>query len=116
MKRQRGVSLSGLLIICVILIGIALLGFKLFPPYTEYLSIKKAINEIARNPEVRTSPREIQAAFERRSAIDNFTAVRGTDLEITKQGDRAVISAAWSVKVPLFYNISACIDFDVRSQ
>ena len=54
MKKQRGVSLSGLLIICVILIGIALLGFKLFPPYTEYLSIKKTINEIARNPDIRT--------------------------------------------------------------
>jgi hypothetical protein len=115
MKKQRGVSLSGLLIICVVLIGIALLGFKLFPPYTEYLSIKKVINEIARNSEIRT-PRDVNEAFERRSAIDNFTSVRGTDLEITKQGDRTVISAAWSVKVPLFYNISACIDFDVRSQ
>ena len=115
MKRQRGVSLSGLLIICVILIGIALLGFKLFPPYTEYLSIKKTINEIARNPDIRT-PREVNEAFERRSAIDNFTSVRGTDLEVSKQGDRLAIGAAWSVKVPLFYNISACIDFDVRSQ
>ena len=116
MRKQRGVSLSGLLIICVILITVVLLAFKLFPPYTEYLSIKKAVNEIARNPEARTSVREIQAAYERRAAIDNLVSVRGTDLEIGKQGDRVTIGAAWSVKVPLFYNVSACIDFDVRSQ
>jgi hypothetical protein len=116
MKRQRGISLSGLLIICVVLIAVVLLGFKLFPPYTEYLAIKKAINDIARNPEARGSAREIQAAYELRSAVEDFKSVRGTDLEIGRQGDRVTISAAWSVKVPLFYNINACIDFDVRSQ
>ena len=115
MKKQRGVSLSGLLIISVIVIAVVILGFKLFPPYTEYLSIKKTINEIARNPEIRT-PREVVEAYERRSAIDNFTSVRGTDLEISKQGDRLAVGATWSVKVPLFYNVSACIDFNAHSQ
>ena len=116
MKRQRGVTLSGLLIICVILIAVILLGFKLFPPYREYLSIKKAITEIARNPEKRSSPREIEAAYAMRSAIDNFTSVRGKDLQVEKRGDGVLISAEWSVKVPLFYNISACIDFNARSE
>ena len=116
MKKQRGISLSGLLVICAFLIAVILLALKLFPPYTEYLSIKKAINQIARNPEGRASHREIHAAFERHAAIDNISSVRGTDLEISKQGDRVSIGAAWSVKVPLFYNISACIDLDVRSQ
>ena len=116
MKKQRGVSLSGLLVISVLVIAVVLIAFKLFPPYTEYLSVKKAVNEIARNPEGRGTSRDIDAAFERRAAIDNITSVRGTDLEVVKQGDRVTIGAAWSVKVPLFYNISACIDFDVRSQ
>ena len=116
MKRQRGLSLSGLLLICVVVIAVVLLAFKLFPPYTEYLSIKKAVNEIARNPESRGSARDIQDAYERRSAIDNFTSVRGKDLQIEKRGDGVVIGAEWSVKVPLFYNVSACIDFAVRSQ
>ena len=116
MKRQRGLSLSGLLLICVVVIAVVLLAFKLFPPYTEYLSIKKAINEIARDPESRGSPRAIQDAYERRSAINDFKSVRGTDLQVEKRGDGVVISAEWSVKVPLFYNISACIDFNARSQ
>ena len=116
MSNQRGVSLSGLLVICILIVAVLIIGFKLFPAYTEYLSIKKAVTEIARNPESRGSTREIQAAFERRSAIDDFKSVRGTDLEIIKQGDKVTIGAAWSVKVPLFYNVNACLDFNVRSQ
>ena len=116
MKRQRGISLSGLLLICAVVIAVILLTLKLFPPYREYLSIKKALTEIARNPEGRGSPRDIQAAFERRSSIDNFTSVRGTDVQIEKRGDAVLLSAEWSVKVPLFYNVSACLDFNARSQ
>jgi hypothetical protein len=116
MKRQRGLSLTGLLLISALLIVLALLGFKLFPAYAEYMTVKKALNEIAHNPEYRGSAREIQAAFERRVTIDNIRAVSSRDLEIAKQGDGVAISANWSVKVPLFYNLSACMDFEARSQ
>ncbi|RPI46350.1 MAG: DUF4845 domain-containing protein [Betaproteobacteria bacterium] len=116
MKSQRGISLSGLLIICVILVAVAITGFKLFPAYAEYLKVKNAVTEISRNPEGQGSPGEVRAAFDRRAAIDSISAVGGKDLEITKQGAGVVISANWSVKVPLFYNVSACMDFEARSQ
>ncbi len=116
MKRQRGLTLSGLLLICALLIVLALLGFKLFPAYAEYMTVKKALNEIVRNPEYRSSTREIQAAFERRVTIDNIRAVGSKDLEIAKEGDGVSVSANWSVKVPLFYNLSACMDFEARGE
>ena len=115
MKEQRGLTLSGLLVVCVIVIAVVLLAIKLVPAYTEYFAIKKAINQIASAREAKT-PRDVQDAYELRAAVDDMKSVRGTDLEISRQGDRLAIGAAWSVKVPLFYNISACIDFDVRSQ
>ena len=113
MKRQQGVTLSGLLVVAVILIAVAIIGFKLFPAYTEYLKVKKAITDIANNPEYKGSIPEMKMAFGRRATIDDITAVK--DLDITRQGDRAIISANWSVKVPLFYNVSACMDFEARS-
>jgi hypothetical protein len=116
MKRQQGLSLTGLLLISALLIVVALLGFKLFPAYAEYLTVKKALNDIVRNPEYRGSTREIQAAFERRVTIDNIRAVSSRDLEIAKQGDGVSISASWSVKVPLIYNLSACMDFEARGE
>ena len=116
MQRQRGLTLTGLLLISFLLIVLALLGFKLFPAYAEYLTVKKALNDIARNPEYKGSAREIQLAFERRVTIDNIRAVSSRDLEIAKEGDGVAISASWSVKVPLVYNLSACMDFEARAE
>jgi len=115
MKRQSGMSLTMLLVICAVLIAAALLGFKLFPSYAEFMTIRKALQEIARNPESRGSAKEIQNAFARRSAIDNIKSVTPQDIEVAKDGDKLVATATWSVKVPLFYNISACLDFEAKS-
>lgn len=116
MNRQKGVSLSGLLIICVLVIALALVGFKLFPAYAEYFKVRSAITEISRSGELRGSTKELQAAFDRRATIDSISVISARDLEFTKGPDGYAVSAAWSVKVPLFSNISACMDFEARSK
>jgi hypothetical protein len=113
-RKQQGVTLSGLLIVCVLLVAVAIIGFKLFPAFNDYLKVKKAVTDIANNPEYKGSIPEMRLAFGRRATIDDIKAVQ--DLDITRQGDRPVISAAWTVKVPLFYNVSACMDFEARSE
>ena len=50
MQKQLGVSLSGLVMVSFVLIIVLLLGFKVFTPYTEYLSIQKIFKTLARNP------------------------------------------------------------------
>ena len=42
-------------------------------------------------------------------------SVAPNDLEITKDGGEVVVSAAWSVKVPVIANFSACLDFAVST-
>jgi len=37
--------------------------------------------------------------------------VRPKDLQITKDGDRAVISAEYTICVPLVLNIRVCMDY-----
>jgi hypothetical protein len=116
MKRQRGLTVGGLLLICALLIVLALLGFKLFPAYADYLKVQNALEDIVRNPEYRGSAKEIQAAFERRVTIDSIGAVNSNDLEIARQGENVLVTANWSVRVPLFYNVSACLDFEARGE
>jgi hypothetical protein len=41
--------------------------------------------------------------------------VKGEDLEVTKEGGETVLTAAWSVKVPMVANISTCLDFVVTT-
>lgn len=115
MRKQHGLSLSGLLLVCAVVIAVVLLGFKLLPSYTEYLSVRKAVREIANDPEAKGSVREVQAAFSRRAAVDDIRSVDARDLEISKRGNGIYIATSWSVKVPLFMNVSACLDFEATS-
>ena len=116
MRKQRGVSLGGLLVVSALLIVVALVGFKLLPSYIEYFTVQRIVRDISHAPDMRgASVADVQRAFDRRAQIDNVNAVKGTDLEIEKQGDRFEITATYSVRVPLFANVSACLDFEAAS-
>ena len=116
MKKQLGVSLGGLMMVCFVLVFVALLGFKLFTPYMQYFSIEKTFKSMAVDPEVRGGTRsQAMAAWSRYSLIENITAISGDDIEITKEGNDVVLSTSYSAKVPLFANISLLIDFNPTS-
>jgi hypothetical protein len=109
-NKQRGVSLSGLFIGLFILILVALLGMKLIPAYMEYGTARNAIKAIARDKS-NASPQEVRRAFEARAAIDDITAVRSAELDITKDGGEVVIGFAYRKEVPLFANLGVYMDF-----
>jgi hypothetical protein len=117
MKKQAGVSLGGLLVVSALVIVVALVGFKLLPAYLEYFTVQRIIRDLAHGSEVRGgSTMDVQRAFDRRAQIDNIKAVKGTDLEISKLGDRFDITASYAVRVPLFANVSACLDFEASGK
>ena len=116
MVKQRGLSLWG------VIIGLAVVGFvgvsaaKLLPAYMEYLSVKKIFNQMESTGSLSAmSVRDIRFDYEKRNAIEDVKNVRADDIEITKAGGETVMSAAWSVKVPMVGNASACLDFYVTT-
>jgi len=114
-KRQLGVSLGGLIVVLFILVLLGLLGLKVVPPYMEFSAIKNAIISVAQERST-ASMSDIRKAFDSRAAIDDFTSVKGTDLEITKEGGQLVISAAYRKEVPLFMNLGIYWDFVASSK
>ncbi|HUO45168.1 MAG TPA: DUF4845 domain-containing protein [Burkholderiales bacterium] len=116
MKKQSGLSLGGFIVVCFVVIFVALLGFKLFTPYTQYLTIQKTFRDIANDPEMKgASVRDIKMAYVKHSMIDNIDSVGPDDIDIEKDGDNITLSAAYSVKVPLVANVSLLIDFNATS-
>jgi hypothetical protein len=116
MKQQRGLSLIGLLIVSAILVFVALVGFKLLPAYIEYFTVKRVISDIAGAADMRgAGVREVQTAFRQRAQIDDITSIAAADLEVMKEGDGVTILAAYQRCVPLFGNISVCIDFETSA-
>ena len=114
-NKQRGISLGGLFIGLIVFIFLALLGMKLIPAYMEFGTAKNAIQAIAREKNSAT-PAEIRRAFDSRAAIDDITAVKAADLEITKEGGEVVISFGYRKEVPLFMNVGVYMDFAATSK
>lgn len=112
MRKQRGITLSGFMLWAVVLIVVALIGFKLLPPYMEFLTIQTQFKAIANDPEGRQGARRvIDDLFSRRSAIENISAISAKDIQITREGDRVVLSAEYSQCVPFILNIRVCMDY-----
>ncbi|MBS0338223.1 MAG: DUF4845 domain-containing protein [Proteobacteria bacterium] len=114
-NKQTGVSLSGLIVVFVILIFLALLGFKVGPAVAEFYTAKKLITAIAQ--EKRTgSVAEIRKAWDTKTMIDEVKVISAADLEITKDGSDVLISFAYKKEVPLFANVGLYIDFEANSK
>lgn len=115
-KKQRGVTFIGMLFIAAAVIFVSIVAVKLIPPYIEYFTIKKILVSMRNAGELKnSSPKELRASFDRRATVDNITAIKADELEITKEGEEAVITASYSQKVPIMGNVSACLDFSTST-
>jgi hypothetical protein len=107
-KRQRGLSIVGLIFIGGIVVVLLLVGARLVPAITEYIAIERAVQKIKN--EATTVP-EIRSAFDRHAVIDDIKSISSRDLDITKDNDRVVISYAYSYQIQLLDNVRLVIDF-----
>lgn len=115
--KQAGVSMSGFLFWCVIFAAGALLGFKLGPPYMEDKTIQKHFRAIANDSAFATGNRsEIETAFRKRADIDHIEVITPKDIVLTKEASGISLSASYTTRIPLIYNISACMDFNPSSK
>lgn len=114
-SKQTGVSLSGLIVVFVILIFLALIGFKVGPAVAEFFAAKNMIKTIATENR-NASVNDIRKSWEKRTMIEEIKAISANDLEITKDGGEVVISFAYKKEIPLFANLGLYIDFAANSK
>ena len=103
-----GLSLIGLIFVGLIVVVLMLLGFKVVPAINEYLAVDRAVQKIRGEG---STVRDIRGAFDRYAQIDDIKSIAGKDLDITKDGDRIVISYSYSYSVPILDNVRLMIDF-----
>lgn len=113
-RKQLGVGFFGLIFYVVIFGGLGLIGLKSFPIYAEYLKIDRIVKKIGGD-----SPKTVAEAansFERYSAIEDITSIRGNDLIVDSKTGKSVVSYRYSKKIPLFPPLSLVFDFEGSSQ
>ena len=115
-RRQRGLTLIGLLLSGIVIALVALVVMRVVPTVIEYSNIKKAVVR-ATSASPTGLPSEIRTAFDRSQGVDAFSAIAARDLVITKVNDKTVVSFAYEKRVPLFGPASLLIEYkgDSRS-
>jgi Domain of unknown function (DUF4845) len=117
LHHQRGVTVTGLIVVSVLIIIVLLIGMKVVPVYVEYFTIEKNFRAIAQDPSLATARRaELLRAWSGRATVDNITALRDRDVVFERDGDQWVVSAEYSVKVPLYRHVNFCFDFQPSSR
>ena len=113
-RRQRGVTLFGLLFWAVVIGFAALIGMRVLPTLNEYFTIKRAVNKIVTEGS-QTVP-EIRAAFERQKQIEySISSIGGKDLLITKDNEKIVVAFAYDKEIELLKPVYLLIKFEGRS-
>ncbi len=97
-SQQRGLSLFGLLFVGVVLAFGGVVGAQVAPTVIEYLSIIKAVKKVAAAGG--TIP-EIRISFEKAQNIDDIKSIGPKDIEVTKNGDKVVVSFAYNKEIHL---------------
>jgi hypothetical protein len=102
-------SLTGLILVLMVLGGLALLAIKIVPSYLEFRTVRDGI---ARAKAAGGSVAEMRQAFEKFAEINNVDAIRGRDLVISREGANPEISFAYEKRIPLTGRATLVIDYD----
>jgi len=114
--RQRGISFGGFIFGAFLLVFLGITGLKLVPAYMQAAQIKNIFQTMVREPDLqKASPHDIQMSFVKYATIDNITAIKADDIEISSEDGRMVLSASYEVKVPLGGNVSFLLTFNPSS-
>lgn len=113
LKRQQGVSLTGVILSGLLIVLVAIGGMRVLPDVIEYYTILKDAKAVVQDPASRgATVSDIIRAFDRRAQMDEITSIKGQDLDISKEGSDIVIAFAYTKKIPLAARVSLVIDFE----
>lgn len=116
-QKQRGVTFIGWLFL-LIPIGLLLYcAIRLTPIYLNYMSVSKAINQVASSHkgEDQINPTAVRAELQRYWDVDSINYPEVKALSVTHEGDKWLLEANYEDEVHLFGNLSLVVHFDKKA-
>ena len=115
MRRQRGVTLIGWLILLIPFALVVYAGIRLLPVYLNYLDVAHTLDQVAseyRSGGGAVSADQIRTAIAKHFEIDEVTYPTAQDITLSRNGGRWRLEAAYDDYAPLFGSLSLQVQFD----
>lgn len=114
-QQQRGVTLFGLVFWAMLIGFVAYLLIRTFPTVNEYITIQKAIDNIARAQPATVA--EARQAFDRQRDLEySISSISGKDITVSKENDKVVIGFAYDKLIPIYGPVFMLIKYEGRSK
>lgn len=111
-RRQRGISLVGMLLVLVIAGFFGTIGMKLGPHYLEFLTVKSVMKDVVEDPEQANSGKmSIFKKIENRLYINNVRGIDAESFSYKKTSRGYQVGVDYKVQQHLFANVDAILSF-----
>ncbi|HEY8681612.1 MAG TPA: DUF4845 domain-containing protein [Rhodanobacter sp.] len=118
-SKQLGVTLIGFLFIMVIVGFFAFMAMKLFPSYSEYMGVSKAMTQTATEGTNGKTLDDIRRSLMFKMGfqyVDDAT-IKPSDITIKRDaGGTSQLNVTYDKKIPFIYNIAFLLHFDKSVQ
>jgi len=116
-RKQRGLTLIGFIIVLSIVIFVAFLGMRIVPIYMEYGSVVSAMNGVAsERGSANLSPFDIRTRIHNRLYVSNTNySVKDNNIKITRSKG-VHLRIAYEVRKPVIGNLDVVAKFDKTVQ
>lgn len=111
-RQQQGMTFFGLLLVGGLLAFTGVIVAQIVPTYIEYMAVEKAVQKASSG----TTVAEVRSLFDKAAQIDDIRTISGKDLEVGKEGDRVVVSFAYSREVHLAGPAYLVMKYEGRSK
>jgi len=115
-SKERGLTITGFIFVAVVVVTCIMVGFRVMPAYVEYYSVVKTLKQTLNNAREGTTAAEFRRSFDLLSSADYIDSVKGSDVDLAKEGNEWVATAAWEKKLPLVANVSLLLDFEASAR
>ena len=112
-RKQRGITLMGFILVATVAGFFALMGFKLFPAYSEYYGVVQAMKSVASQPGAQKMELgELQKGLQRRFDVGYVESVLGKQATLIRNDKGNQLNMNYEYRKPLFYNLDYVAKFD----
>lgn len=112
-RRERGIALIPLLLIAAVLVIFGTVGLRLFPIYTQFMTVNSILKEIsAEGGSHSRSSRELWRAADRRFQINGVDHVSQDNITLEQRNEQRYLKLEYEVRTKMIANVDAVVSFE----
>lgn len=113
--RQRGLTMTGFLVTAIVAVAVVMIGFRMVPPYIEYFTVQKIMAKTLEDSKQGFTLYQFRRDFDLKASADYIDSVRGSDIQVSKDGNSLVATASWTRTLHLVGNVSLLLEFEATA-